>query len=213
MNSAIEFAVSVAERGSMNRGARRRCLAALALLASACSATKVVTAWRAPDEGEVRFSKILALAISDDQAFRRTAEKAICEQVQPVDCQPASKVLTPEQMRDVEAAKAAVKAAGFDGAVVFRVVSEREKVTYVPPSYGPTFWGYYGYALNTTYAPAYHRTDTLVRVERSIYSVGGDRLIWVGTTETMNPNSVPGLVGEVAKAVGGDMRKQGLLPR
>lgn len=197
----------------MNSRARRKCLAALALLASACSATKVVTAWLAPDQGEVRFSKVLALAISDDQAFRRTAEKAICEQVQPVDCQPASKVLTPEQLRDVEAAKAAVKAAAFDGAVVFRVVSEREKVTYVPPSYGPTFWGYYGYAFNTAYAPAYYHTDTLVRVETSIYSVGGDRLIWVGTTETMNPDSVPGLVDEVAKAVGGDMRKQGLLPR
>jgi hypothetical protein len=197
----------------MNSRARRKCLAGLALLASACSATKVVTAWRAPDEGEVRFSKILALAISDDEAFRRAAEKAICEQVQPVDCQPASKVLTPEQMRDVAAAKAVVKAAGFDGAVVFRVVSEREKVTYVPPSYGPTFWGYYGYALNTAYAPAYYRSDTLVRVETSIYSVGGDRLIWVGTTETMNPKSVPGLVDEVAKAVGGDMRKQGLLAR
>src|SRR5262245_29284334 len=125
-----EFAATVAQKGSMNSKTPRNCLTALALLASACSATKVVTAWRAPDERAVRFSKILALAISDDQAFRRTAEKAICEQVQPVDCQPASKVLTPEQMRDVEAAKAAVKSAGFDGAVVFRVVSEREKVTY-----------------------------------------------------------------------------------
>ena len=182
-----------------------------AFVLNACSSTKLETAWQAPAASPVAFTKVLALAITSDKAQRRVTETEICRQVQTATCVPAYTIIPETETLDVEKAKARVKAAGFDGAIVFRVVSAREKVTYVPPSYGPSFWGYYGHALPTTYAPGYEHTDTLVRVETSVYSVSADQLIWVGTTETMNPSSVPDLVGEVAAEVAADMRKRGLL--
>jgi hypothetical protein len=182
-----------------------------AVVVSACSSTKLTTAWRAPTQEPIRFTKVLALAINDSEAFRREAEDAICGRVQPTRCVAAYNVIPPGELSDVDKAKARVKAAGFDGAVVFRVVDARDRVTYVPPTYGPTFWGYYGYAAPMMVSPGYNQVDRLVRVETSIYSVTDDRLLWVGTTETVNPTSLPKLVEEIAAAVAKDMRKAGML--
>jgi hypothetical protein len=193
---------------------RRRSMYLIILLAgaaSACSSTKLTTAWRAPGEGPVAFTKILALTISNDEALRRVAEEEICKQVQPGPCSPAYSVIPAGDTLNVEQAKAEVKAAGFDGAVVLRVVGEQEKRTYVPPTYGPTFWGYYRGAWPSAYSPGYERVDKLVRVETTVYSLSTDKLIWVGTTDTLNPTSVPKLVNEIAEAVGDDMRAHGLL--
>ena len=99
----------------------------------------------------------------------------------------------------------------LDGAVVFRVAGEREQVTYVPPSYGPGFWGYYGHA-RVAYDPGYYRSDQVVRVETSIYSIREDKLLWVGTTDTVNPDSVAGLVKDVAKAVRKELEREGAVP-
>ena len=188
-------------------------LAVLAALAfTACSSTKLVTKWQAESVEPLAFTKILALALAPDASLRRVAEKNLCKQVRSVACEPAYLVIPESERGDVPKMKALVQGAGFDGAVVFRVVSAKEKTTYVPPSYGPTFWGYYAYAAPTVYAPAYYRTDQIVRVETSIYSVGQDRLLWVATTETMNPDSVPSLVEDVAKAVRRELEKEKLIP-
>jgi hypothetical protein len=156
----------------------RRWLAALAIVAfCSCSSTKLVTQWQAPSVQPLSFTKVLALAIAPEASQRRKAEQALCKEVTSVPCEPAHRVIPESEMGDAQQAKALVQRAGFDGALVFRVVSAREKVTYVPPSYGPTFWGFYGYARPMVYAPGYARTDQIVRVETSIYSLREDRLL------------------------------------
>ena len=89
-------------------------------------------------------------------------------------------------------------------------MSDREKVTYRPPSYGPTFWGYYGYTR--AYDPGYYHTQQLVRVETSIYSIAQDKLLWVGTTETVNPKSLSTLIEELSKAVRQELVLEGAIP-
>lgn len=177
-----------------------------------CSATTIVTQWQAPEVTSLRFTKVLSLALAPDTPLRHMAEEELCRQVAPVPCKPAYFVVPEAMMQHKDAAKALVQRAGFDGAVVLRVVSANEKVTYVPPTYGPTFWGYYGYAAPIAYQPGYYRSDEIVRVEVSIYSLVEDRLLWVATTETMNPKSVPDLVDEVAAAVRKELQREGLVP-
>ena len=192
---------------------RRYLLAILALVALAgCSSTKVVTQWQAPEVTRLQFKKILALALAPETSLRHVAEEELCLQVAPVECKPAYFVVPEAMMQQKDAAKALVQRAGFDGAVVFRVVSAKENVTYVPPTYGPTFWGYYGYAAPMMAQPGYYRSDQVVRVETSIYSLSEDRLLWVATTESMNPKSVADLVEEVAAAVRKELQRQGLVP-
>jgi hypothetical protein len=182
----------------------------LAITLSSCSSTHVVTRWQDPATSHMVFTKVLTLVIGGDQSLVRAGEDDLCRQVAKVPCKPAYLAMPDSMRSDIPAAKALVRKEGFDGALVFRVVSDREKVTYVPPSYGPTFWGYYGYAQ--AYNPGSYRTDQLVRVETSIYSITEDKLLWVGTTETVNPKSLSTLVEEVSKAVRQELVREGAIP-
>lgn len=195
---------------TVTRPASRLAGCLLAFTLSACSSTHVVTRWQDFATEHIVFTKILALVIGGDQSLVRAGEGDLCRQVANVPCKP-SYLAMPDSMRsDIPAAKALVRKEGFDGALILRIVSEREKVTYVPPSYGSTFWGFYGYTR--AYDPGYYRSDQLVRVETSIYSIAEDKLLWVGTTETVNPKSLSALVEEVSKAVRQELVREGAIP-
>jgi len=182
----------------------------LVITLPACSSTHVVTRWQDPATSHIAFTKVLTLVVGGDQSLVRAGEDDLCRQVAKVPCKPAYLAIPDSMRSDIPAAKALVRKEGFDGALVFRVVSEREKVTYVPPSYGPTFWGHYRYAR--AYSPGSYRSDQLVRVEISIYSVSQDKLLWVGTTETVNPKSLDKLVEEVSKTVREELVRGRLVP-
>jgi len=195
---------------TLMRPASRLAGCLLAITLSSCSSTHVVTRWQDPATSHIAFTKVLTLVIGGDQSLVRAGEEDLCRQVAKVPCKPAYLAM-PDSMRgDIPAAKALVHKEGFDGALVFRVVSDREQVTYVPPSYGPTFWGYYRYAQ--AYNPGSSRTDQLVRVETAIYSITQDKLLWVGTTETVNPKSLSTLVEDVSKAVRQELVREGAIP-
>ena len=184
----------------------------LAVLLASCSSTKVVTQWHDPATTQLHFSKVLALCITRDPSLRRAAEGELCKQISSVECKPAYFAVSDSMIDKTDEVKALVARAGFDGAVVVRVVDTREKVTYKPPSYGRTFWGYYGRAWPVAYDPGYYRTDQILRIETSIYSITQDQLLWVGTTETMNPSSLPETVEEVVKAVRAELVQDKLIP-
>jgi hypothetical protein len=185
--------------------------AVLAATMVSCAATTVVTRWQDPATPRLAFTNIIALVISSDLSLRRVGEDELCRQVTRVPCSPAYAILPDAALPNADTVKFIVEKAGFDGALVFRVANAREKVTYVPPTYGPTFWGYYRFA-GPGYSPGYVQTDQVVRVETSIYSVRDDKLVWVGTTDTMNPNSVSALVKDVAKAVRKELERTGAIP-
>lgn len=182
----------------------------MAILAAGCATTKVTTAWRAPEAKPVAFTKVLAMVASDDQSLRRVGETEICKRVQPTSCTPSYAIFPHGAIPPVDEAKARVRAAGFDGAVVFRLLGQREQQTYMPPTYGAGR-GFYRSAYPMMTSPGYVRSDTLVKVETTIYDLSADHLVWVGTTESLNPKDVPSLVDGVATAVADDMRAHGLL--
>jgi hypothetical protein len=176
----------------------------------ACSSTTVVTQWQDPSVSTtpIVFTKVLALVIASDQSLRRVGEQELCHQVRRASCTPAYLAVPDSALRDVGAVKAIVRKDGFDGALVFRILGGREKITYVPPSYGPGFWSYYGVA-RAGYDPGYYRADQVVRVETSIYSIQEDKLLWVGTTDTVNPDSVASLIKDVGEAVRKELHREG----
>ena len=175
-----------------------------------CAATTVVTRWQDPATPRLAFTNVIALVISSDPSLRRVGEDELCRQVTRVPCTPAYAILPDVVRPNVDSVRMIVQKAGFDGALVFRIASAREMVTYAPPTYGPTFWGYYRFA-GPGYRPGYVQTDQVVRVETSIYSVRDDKLVWVGTTDTMNPNSVSALVKDVATAVRKELERTGAI--
>jgi len=162
-------------------------LLGLLLLAAGCATTEVKTAWRAPAAKPLRFTKVLAVVAASDSGLRRSGETALCAQMQSVTCTPSFQVLGDGPLPSRDAASA-------------------------DPTYSYANYGFYRTAYPMMASPGYVRSDRLVRVETSIYDLGTDQLLWVGTTETVNPSNVTGLIEDIAKAVAADMRSHGLLP-
>jgi hypothetical protein len=184
-------------------------LLAVSLLGG-CSMTRVKTTWKAPGVREIKFKKIVAFVVAKDEAVRRNAEHQLCERIKSVPCVPAFAVVADADRGNVEKLAVQVDAAGFDGAVVLRYAGQRTQHTVI--SRGTPLWGYYGYGWNAAYDPGYVRQDELVDVETVVYSVPDRKLLWVGTTESMNPRDVRRTVDEIVDAVAAELRAEGLIP-
>jgi len=121
-----------------------------------------------------------------------------------------------EELARADTAKPWFEKANVEGVVAVRPVSVDTETyttgTWVTTNYS-TLWGYYGYGWTTVYAPASARTQTVVVVETTIYSVPRNQLLWAAVSETNNPRDLRGFFEELSKEMVKEMQKQGLARR
>jgi hypothetical protein len=173
-----------------------------------CAATQVLSTWKAPDAYHVAFQKVLVIAPGREAKLRRTAEDAIVAQIKRTVAVPSYTIIPDAELGNDEQLRARAKAAGFDGAVVMRVVAVDREAVWVPGTWtGP----YYAIGGWPDYYGGYLDVNTFVRVETNVYSVADDRLLWASASRTENPSSVHFLVKDTAKKVVSEMREQGFL--
>ena len=198
-------------------------LTALVIGALACTSTTFVSTWSAPDAKPVRLAgkKVVAVFLTKTGTVRRRAEDAMVRELSARGAQgvPSYSVLSEDEAKDPEGAKAKLSSLGFEGAVVMRVVGRESDVDYMPGGavwVGPHyhhFWGYWGWGWGTVWEPGYLRVEKVVKVETLVYSVTQDELIWAGVSKTVDPSHVDDLVSDLAKAITDQMAKAGLLQK
>jgi hypothetical protein len=192
-------------------------IVAAALLTGCAPTTELLSTWKDPAAAAIRFEKILAVCICRDDVLRRSAEDQLVLRIPRAT--PSYTLLSEAELRDKEAAKAKVTAAGFDGAVLMRMVNVSEKATYIPgqvyavPSYYDNVWGGWDYGWGGVYDPGYVQVDQYVDINTAIYSLKDEKLLWASRSQTQNPSSVPSLVDEIVDANASEMRKQGVLAK
>jgi hypothetical protein len=177
-----------------------------------CSLTRVKTSWTSPDIHSIHFTKVVAFVVAKDEAVRRAGEQRVCERITTVPCTPAYGVVADTDRGNVDAIARRVDDAGFDGAVVLRYTGQRVQQTYVAAPPRAPLWGYYGAGWGAAYDPGYIQQDELVDVETTVYSVPDRKLLWAGTTESMNPSDIRRTIDEIVDAVAAEMRRTGLIP-
>jgi hypothetical protein len=180
-------------------------------LLGACSTTRMKTTWTAPGVRSLHFKKVVAFVAIKDEVIRRNGEHQVCERIKSVLCVPAYAIVADADRGNVDKLAQRVDDAGFDGAVVLRYAGRRTEERYVAPTPAP-LWNYYGYGWGTAYNPGYVRQTDRVDIDTSVYSVEDRKLLWVGTTESIDPHDVRNTVDEIAVAVAAEMRKEGLIP-
>ena len=186
----------------------------LVAIAASCASTKVISSWKEPSAGPLKFKKVLVLVMSKDESVRRAAEDEVVRQVKKAQAVPSYSLFLADDLRDTDRAKAKIKQDGFDGAIMMRLVDKSQETTWVPGSYPAPYYsmyGYWGYGYGMAYDPGYIRTDTIVKIETNIYSVQDGKLIWSGLSESFNPTGPRELVQGVAGAVAEELKKQGLI--
>jgi hypothetical protein len=171
----------------------------------ACAPTKILSAWHDPAVAVRDMRKVLIIAPNTNEGLRRTAENELASKIP--NGVPSYNFLANNELNNESAIKAKVIQNGFDGVVVFRIVSVDKEATWVPGAYG----GYYGYGAWSAYDPGYVQTDTFVRVDTSIYRAQDNKLAWASTSRTEDPQSVRKLVDSTASAVSKEMREEGII--
>jgi hypothetical protein len=193
-------------------------LSLLGPAATACGTnTYVVASWKDPAVQQIAFRKVVAVAPNRDPAIRRAMEDQLVDEISPTaQAVPSYTLFSDADIGNEAAVRQRVRDLGFDGAVVMRVVAVSKEHTWVPGMYSGAYYAYggwplYGYGGWPMYDPGYLRTDTVVRVQTSVYSLRDDRIVWASTSKTIDPGNVRKLVDKVARAVGKEMKKQGLI--
>jgi hypothetical protein len=197
---------------------------------ASCATTTFNATWKNPEAQPVQLAgaRVAAVVVTPNDTARHAAEDALVRELNARGARGVASYsfLSTESLKEKDrdksraAAKGDFEKAGVDGAVVMRVVSADKEVTYQPgmvytpgvwgsPYYG-SFWGYYG-GWGMAYDPGYLRTDTIVLVETTVYSLKQDKMLWGGMSETVNPSKADALMKELANGVAQEMRKAGLL--
>jgi len=79
------------------------------------------------------------------------------------------------------------------------------------PTMGYGYYGYYRSSYQAVYQPGYTVTDTIVSLEIRLYAAATEKMVWAGTTESLNPGSIDKIIKETADVIGSDMREHGLI--
>ena len=191
-------------------------LCCVTVASSACyHSTKLAATWSDPAGVPLRFQRPITVFVSNSPTFRRTMEDKLAEQFPGA--VPSYRILGSTDLNDGVAIRKRLAEAGYDGAVIMRVVNVDEQLVYAPGTYwyNPTpyrsFSGYWGSSWGYPYDPTYIAEDVVVSIETQVYSLRDDRLVWAARSETTNPSSVRKLGKSVIKHVVGKMKQDGVM--
>ena len=209
---------------------------------TACESTKLESAWKAPEVGSIKFTKVLVIGILPMASLRQPLEDRMKAQITAVPAV-ASYELLPDVEDQVNPDKIAevIAANDIDGIITMRMIGMNDKVSYDPGGYVPTYYssfnayyspgyalspyyrgmggayggmggGMYGGPMSYEYVPPSETRDVFTNVETNIYDATDGKLIWFGRTSTKNAGDRKQLIEEVAQAVKARLKTQGLLP-
>lgn len=193
----------------------------------ACTpATKLEKSWIDPSFNSTMkpFTKILVIAPLRDANSQRIAEDKIVKQLEQGVTGVQSYVYLQPSDTAQSMVESKLKKDGFDGIIVMRLTTVEKSKSYNPGSYyggyGRPYGGYYGYRgygyggyYGGGYAPGYYSEDKTFLVETNFYSIENRKLLWSGTTSTLNPTSLDKTLDQIITTIKYEMKQKGLLPK
>jgi hypothetical protein len=207
---------------------KRRWKTAGIVLAACCMAvvaaaakTKVVETSGDKKPQEARPRKILVLVVASDAKIRASFEEVIAGELSLRGAPAvASNAAFPELPKERSTFEAKLVSDGFDAVTVTRMVSKDDKLewkegfdSYRSDYMGMDCWGGYWYAYQQVFVQGYLEKETRVRARTDLWRTSGTkgRLVWSGTTESLDPSTVPQAAREVGVAVAKALAKTKLI--
>ncbi len=187
-------------------------LVLLAVGASTGFGAKLVSSWVTPEVREVKFSKILAMAVTGSLPTRRLVEGLMAEEIakRGVIGQTTYALMPNLNVEYNDALREKIASTGADGAVVLELESYNEKERSIT---SPNFDRYRFWAFPRRPADTFTFTDVTVDVDVQVYSLKYDLLMWQGVVRFSNPESEEKEISELADIVVRAMEKKDLLAK
>lgn len=181
--------------------------------------TEIVKSWKEPGAtvAATGTEKVLVLGLVKDEASRRIVEDNLVKRMAAKGV--ASYTVLTEDM--VKAAKEDVlekylKDGGYTHVLLVRLADIEKETSYVPGTTTGYYGGYgryYGYGASMYSSPGYYQQDKNYFVETAVYSIAPNKLLWTGTTKTVNPSKMEKTINEIADVVTYQMKKEGFLQK
>lgn len=187
-------------------------------LVSCSPSTQIEKSWMEPGatvSGGTE-NKALVVALVKDESSRRVIEDELVKRLS-ASAVASYKVISSELVKTAseEALNEQIKSGGFTHILVMRLADVEKETSYVPGSTNMGYYGgygrYYGYGAGFYSSPGYYQTDKNYFIETTIYSINPDKLLWTGTTKTVNPSKINKAVNEIADVITAQMKKDGFL--
>lgn len=190
----------------------------LIIFISCSSSNKISNSWKNPEATmeSAKFQTVAVFAMVKNPELRMDVEEALASQMPNTIAVPSYKMITNEELADLNTVKQKLNERGMQGALMLRVKKIDEKTSYYSsgmyPSAYYSFGGYYNYAWNYMYDPyMYSSTNVYVDLEILIYSIKDDKLVWYGESTSVNPKEIQQTISELAVTVKNQLVEDGLL--
>jgi len=182
----------------------------LAALVASCASTEMTSTWTDPAAKGAALSKVAVVCMTKDAGVRRIAEDTTASNLAGAKAIPSYQILGDMDLKDLDAVKSKLQAAGINAVLVMRMTGVTEQVTDVGGPYG-SFDGYWGYAAGAVYGPMGLQTEPIVHMVSNLYSLDQNKLIWSGVSKTFDPSSSQAFITDVSKAVAKSLEKERLV--
>jgi len=205
---------------------RRRVMSFAIVVTTVCATVlsaqtaKLTTTWAASDVGPMSYAgrKVAAIAITSDMSLRMSAEEAMAREITARGPQGIAsyRAIPKEELADKARAQEWFARTGVAAAVTIRVVNVDQSVDLPSVTFGASYYqnfsSYYDYGVATIVPIGSPKQTTTLAVETLLYDIaGGGKLLWAGMSETTDPKDVGTFMKGLAKAVGNDLEKKGLI--
>jgi hypothetical protein len=177
------------------------------LLAGCSPSTSITKSWIDPSfnaQTAQSYKKILVVAPMKDEQSKRIAEDKIVASVKNGKAVQSYTYLTATDT-DAKQVEAKMLNDGFDAIILMRLQSVDKSVGYSP---GTTYGGWYGYRYST---PGYVYEDKTFYVETNFYDLKANKLLWAGTTATLNPTQIDQTLDDIIATVRYELKKKGII--
>jgi hypothetical protein len=102
---------------------------------------------------------------------------------------------------------------GFDGVVELKLTDVEKETNYTSSSYGGWYGGYYGgygYGAPMHTTGSTYTTKTFY-VQTNVFSLKDNKLLYAGTTSSVDPSKVDKTVDQIVAAVRADLKAKGFI--
>lgn len=189
----------------------------IGVICSCSPSTKIEKSWIEPGSQVVSNpeNKVLIIAMVKDETSRRVIEDQLAKRIKAPSV-PSYQLLTTEMLKAAsdEALTNIVTKEKFTHILLMRLADIEKETSYVPGTTTGFYGGYgmyYGYGAAMYSTPGYYTTDKNYFIETTIYSVTPNKLLWTGTTKTVNPSKVDKAVNDIADVIVARMKQDKFL--
>jgi hypothetical protein len=185
-----------------------------------CSpSTQIEKSWMEPGASIAPSAqnKVMVLAMVKDETSRRVIEDELVKRLKAPGVA-SYRFLSTEMIKAAsdEALNNLITKENFTHILLMRLADIEKETSYVPGTTTGFYGGYgmyYGYGAAMYSTPGYYTTDKNYMIETTLYSVSPNKLLWTGTTKTVNPSKIDKAVNDIADVIIDKMRSDGFLKK